>query len=309
MLMALLLGMVMNFITEEAPERVMPGLNFSAKTILKIGIILLGAQISADQFLSLGWEIIALVASGLIATLVFGLIMGRVLKTTKLFSVLTAGSVAICGASAALAISSVMPPSEERECELGFTILSVTLLSTVAMIIYPVILQVLGFNDVKTGIVIGASIHDVAQVVGAGFSVSNEAGEIATLVKLIRVSLLAPFVLILALALRRNAAAQTADAGLGLTMKKPRLIPIFVLGFLVFAVLNSLHVFPDGVKAVFDTLSRAALVMAIAAVGVKTSLRTFLSMGRSGIALILAETVFIFGFVLAALMFAFPALN
>jgi len=305
--MALLLGMVMNFITEEAPERIMPGLDFSAKTILKLGIVLLGARISTDMCLDLGWEVIALVATALLATVAFGLIIGRVLKKTTLFSILTAGSVSICGASAALAIMSVMPPSKERDSQLGFTILSVTLFSTVAMIIYPVILNFFGFNDEISGIVLGATIHDVAQVVGAGFSMSNETGEVATLVKLIRVSLLAPFVLILALTLRSGARVKnSAASSQGERLSKPPLVPIFVMGFLVFVVLNSLHVFPESLKMVFNKASRAALVMAIAAVGVKTSLKTFLSMGRDSITLILSETVFIFVFVIVMLTVILP---
>lgn len=311
MLMALLLGMVMNFVTEEAPDRVLPGLDFSAKTILKFGIVLLGARISADKFLALGWEVIALVASALLATLAFGLVVGQLLKKTKSFSILTAGAVSICGASAALAIISVLPPSKDRESQLGFTILSVTLFSTIAMIIYPVILKFFGFNDVISGVVLGATIHDVAQVVGAGFSMSDETGEVATLVKLIRVSLLAPFVLILALSVRSTAkkrAALSASPEKQSFAKAP-LVPVFVIGFIVFVVLNSFHVFPETLQMIFNIVSRGALIMAIAAVGVKTSLKTFLSMGRESITLILSETVFIFVFVIFTLTVVLPAIG
>ena len=111
MLMALLFGMTVNFTTREKPEYFTPGLDFCAKTILKIGIVLLGARISLTVFMTLGWAAIIKVSAALVATVIFGLILGKVLGKSREFSILTAGAVSICGASAALAIASVLPLS------------------------------------------------------------------------------------------------------------------------------------------------------------------------------------------------------
>jgi uncharacterized integral membrane protein (TIGR00698 family) len=184
------------------------------------------------------------------------------------FALLTGGSVAICGASAAMAIAAVLPKHEKSERDLVFTVLSVTVLSTIAMVIYPMLVNLFDFDSRASGIFLGGTIHDVAQVVGAGFSISNETGETATLVKLIRVSMLAPVVLSFSLIIRQRGLEDQHAGG-----KKPPLLPSFVVGFLVLAALNSFGLIPAEVSEWTGSLSRWALLIAIAAVGVKTSLR------------------------------------
>ena len=191
-----------------------------------------------------------------------------------------------------MAIAAVLPKNEHSERNLIFTVLSVTVLSTVAMIAYPLITRAFGLDDQAAGVFLGGTIHDVAQVVGAGFAVSNETGETATLVKLIRVSMLAPVVLVFALAIRASGAEQPGLA------KRPPLIPLFVLAFLGFAALNSFGVIPGAVAEWLSDLSRWALLVSIAAVGMKTSLRRILDVGGQAITLIVAETIFIAGLIL-----------
>ncbi|MEO0960654.1 MAG: putative sulfate exporter family transporter, partial [Pseudomonadota bacterium] len=164
------------------------------------------------------------------------------------------------------------------------------------MVAYPILIQLLELDDRAIGVFLGGTIHDVAQVVGAGFSVSEETGETATLVKLIRVTLLAPVVLIFALAIR--ASGQETGAG----GARPPLIPGFVAAFLVFATLNSVGVVPQVAIDILSDLSRWALLVAIAAVGMKTSLRRILEVGGQAIILIVAETVFIAGLILAGIL-------
>ncbi|MEL7173791.1 MAG: putative sulfate exporter family transporter, partial [Pseudomonadota bacterium] len=208
-----------------------------------------------------------------------------------------AGLVAALGASAAMAIAAVLPKNEHSERNLIFVVLSVTVLSTIAMIAYPILIQLFELDDRAIGVFLGGTIHDVAQVVGAGFSVSEETGETATLVKLIRVTLLAPVVLLFALAIRA-AGQETGSAG-----SRPPLIPGFVAAFLAFAALNSAGVVPPMVVDVLSDLSRWALLIAIAAVGMKTSLRRILDVGGQAIILIVAETVFIAALILAGILF------
>src|SRR5690606_6922445 len=191
------------------------------------------------------------------------------------------------------AIAAVLPKNQYSERNLIFTVLGVTVLSTVAMIAYPFIVDVFGLDPRQAGIFLGGSIHDVAQVVGAGFSVSQETGETATLVKLIRVTMLAPVVLVFSLALRH-----VPQEGNDPSAKRPPLFPGFVIVFLILAAINSIGLVPEIVAQTASEISGWALLMGIAAVGMKTSLRRVLDVGGDAIALIVAETLFIGAFIL-----------
>lgn len=288
MLMALLFGIALNFLGKSEPTA--GGIGFTAKSVLRFGVAILGARISVEMLLSLGWGMIALLVLGVAATILFGIGLARFIGQRPRLAVLTAGSVAICGASAAMAIAAVLPKDHRSERDLIFTVLGVTLLSTIAMILYPILTSALEFDDHTAGAFIGATVHDVAQVVGAGFSVSETAGETSTLVKLIRVSLLAPVVVMIALFWRSSAVR--ADE------KRPPLVPVFVLGFLVLAGLNSFGLIPAGIAVLLTEVSSWTLLAAIAAVGMKTDLRNVLQVGGGAIALIVVETLFLAGLIL-----------
>ena len=291
MLMALLLGIAFHFLAEEG--RCVAGIALTSRTVLRIGVALLGARISVELLIGLGPKLIGLVVAGVALTIIVGLIGAKLLGRGWRFALLTGGAVAICGASAAMAIAAVLPKNEHSERNLIFTVLSVTVLSTIAMIAYPVITGWLDLTDRETGVFLGGTIHDVAQVVGAGFSVSEETGEIATLVKLIRVTMLAPVVLIFALVIRTYVEDDAAAGG-----KRPPVMPLFVLMFLLLAAVNSFGVIPSFIQTFLSDLSKWALLVSIAAVGMKTSLKTIVDVGGQAIFLIVAETIFIAGFIL-----------
>lgn len=285
MLWALLLGITVSFLGEEG--RAVEGINFSARRLLRIGVLLLGARVSASLIAGLGIEFIALVMVCVVLTIIFGLVLSRFLGERLRFGFLTAGSVAICGASAAMAISALFPDDDKGgEEQLIFTVVGVTMLSTIAMITYPVIARLLHFDDVTAGVFIGGAIHDVAQVVGAGFSVSEEAGETATLVKLFRVAMLAPVVLIASITLKRYSPVDISSS-------RTPLLPRFVIGFIALAAANSLGFIPASVASWLSQLSSWLLLIAISAVGMKTNIKQVLSVGGPAIALIVSETVFI----------------
>lgn len=292
MLLALLLGIAVSFLGEEG--KTVAGIAFSARSLLRLGVAFLGVRISVSLIMGLGPQLIALVILGVLATIGFGLLVARFFGHGWRFAFLTAGSVAICGASAAMAISAILPRDEKSEQRLIFTVMGVTVLSTLAMILYPILVQTLGLDRVQGGAFLGGTIHDVAQVVGAGFSISPETGDTATLVKLIRVAMLAPIVLVASLAIRRG-------QDLPQDGKRPPLLPLFVVGFLVLAVLNSIGVIPAMVADFLSESSRWLLLTAIAAVGMKTNLKQVLAVGGAAIALIVAETLFLGGFILAGI--------
>jgi uncharacterized integral membrane protein (TIGR00698 family) len=281
LLYALFFGMAFNFIATDA--RVAPGIDLASTTVLRIGVALLGARISADQLQSLGGATLVLVLVGVASTIAMGLLLARLLGRPRTEGLLTGGAVAICGASAAMAIAAVLPRTEENRRMTLLTVVGVTSLSTVAMIVYPTLARLLQLDDIATGIFIGGTIHDVAQVVGAGYLHSVAAGDAATLVKLFRVMLLVPVVMLIAVAFHRG-----AEAG-----AKPRLLPGFLVAFIVLLTANSAGAVPAAASEALSGVSRWCLVMAIAALGVKTSLQQFAALGWRPVALMVGETVFL----------------
>jgi uncharacterized integral membrane protein (TIGR00698 family) len=270
-LMALLFGMAMTFLNDPG-SRSQAGLAFCSSIVLRGSVALLGLRISFDTVVALGWGPVMLVILCSLLTLACGVILSARLGRSWYFGALTGGAVAICGASAAAAIAAVLPQTETSARNLGVTVLSVTLLSTLAMVLYPVLVGQWGLDDTAAGIFLGATIHDVAQVVGAGFSVSDNAGETATLVKLIRVALLGPVVVCLALFIRWRAAPVQGDT-------PPPILPGFVVVFIALAALNSFEALDDGIVRAANGLCYFGLLIAIAAIGARTSLRDSRAIG------------------------------
>ncbi len=290
MLFALLLGMAVNFLGDDPKIRV--GIDFAARTILRIGVALLGLRIAFSDVVELGWQPVMLLVLGVVSTIAVGIIVARLLGGNARFGTLTGGAVAICGASAALALSAIMPRDETLERNTVFTVVSVTTLSTLAMIIYPIIAQALSLNDAQAGLFFGATIHDVAQVVGAGFSVSDEAGNIATLTKLMRVALLVPVVLVVSIAFRSKA----TKGG-----RKRPFLPLFLIMFMTSVAVNSAGFVPDSIADSLIDLSRMCLITAITAVGIKTQLKSVMEVGILPVVLMLVETLWLAGLVLLCL--------
>jgi len=291
LLYALLLGMALNAVASEGAAK--PGVDFAARRILRLGVALLGARITIEQIGGLGWANGALIIAAVILTMFFGMAAARLLGLPRRLGILTAGATAICGASAAIAIAAVLPRDEKSERELIFTVAGVTVLSTVAMIAYPVIVGMAGLDAAQSGIFLGATIHDVAQVVGAGYSISAEVGDFAVLSKLLRVAMLLPVVMVISLVVRHRLRGTATGSG-------DPLLPPFLLAFIAFVVVGSLGLIPGWLGAALNTVARACLVVAIAAVGLKTSLLEVRKVGARAIGLLGIEAAFLAAFVLAA---------
>lgn len=298
MLLALLFGVSLNFLGSE--EHSKPGIDFGSRQLLRLGVALLGVRISGEVLTMLGLPVVLLVVLAVIATIGFGVGVSRLFGFRYRFAFLSAGAVAICGASAAMAIAAILPKDERSEERLIFTVVGVTLLSTLAMIVYPILGAALGFDDHTIGVFIGATVHDVAQVVGAGFSVSEETGNVATLVKLLRVVMLAPVVVTAALVIRSLAKGEQIEG------KRPPLVPAFVLGFVILAALRSAGLVPDSVVQTASEGSRWLLLTAIASVGLKTMPKDIMNVGLPAVALLVAETAFLAMLVGISLGFLIP---
>lgn len=299
MLFALLLGMAMNFLSTEG--RCVPGIRFSASTLLRIGVALLGVRITLAQITALGALPIAMVVLSVALTIGFGIVLARLLGYRNRFGVLTGGAVAICGASAAMAIAAVMPAHPEdnvKERATIFTVIGVSTLSTVAMVIYPMIVTALGLSSEHAGIFLGGTIHDVAQVVGAGYGMSKESGDVATIVKLLRVAMLLPVILVITLSYRKHHVVGPSGTS------TPPLLPWFVVAFALLVAINSAGLIPAGLQHSLQALSTWLLVISMSAIGMKSHLKDFATVGLKPILLMVSETVFLAILVIAFIFLA-----
>jgi len=291
MLFALLLGIAMSFLYEGTKCK--EGIEFTACHILRIGVGLLGLRIAFGDLAALGWKTALLLIVAIVSTIGLGIVLAKALGLKKRFGVLTGGAVGICGASAAMAIAAVLPDSKDKDRDTLLTIVGVTALSTVAMVLYPILAGLFNLDPTHTSIFLGGTIHDVAQVVGAGYSVSEQTGDLATLTKLVRVAFLMPVVVCILLVLRMNL-DKTSDA-------KPPGIPAFLVAFIVLMTINSLVNLPDVVTKSATDISRFALVISIAAIGMKSNLAQMLQVGLKPILLLVLETLWIAALILLSL--------
>lgn len=283
MLFALLLGMGLNFLSIEGVCKL--GIEFTSRTVLRLGIALLGMRITLDQITALGWQPVALVISLVVITISISIVAAKVLGFNRLFGMLTGGATAICGASAALALSASLPNHPQKEKATLFTVIGVSALSTLAMIVYPMIARWLELSPQLAGVFLGATIHDVAQVVGAGYSMSTETGDTATVVKLMRVAMLLPVIVCAAMITRMQ--------GVDSSGERPPLLPWFAVAFFVLACINSTGWVPTIIQTGVNELSRWALIIAISALGMKTQLRELAKVGIKPILLMIGESIFL----------------
>ena len=291
MLLALLLGLALQSATVGA-EQVSPGIAFSSGTLLRLGVGLLGARVSLDAIQAMGWQAVGLVVASILVTVCVSFILAKLLGRGWRIAILTGGAVSICGASAAIAIAAILPRNAHSDRNLSFTVFSVTLLSTIAMIAYPIIGQSLGLSDHDLALFLGGTIHDVAQVVGAGFSVSESVGEGSTTIKLLRVSMLAPFVMLLSFTLFFTGAKES-----GKSIARPTIVPWFIVMFGVFVALTSWGILPQIIQSLLWNISSWLLLVAIVGVGLKTDLKGLLDMPTEAAILIVLQTLLLAGFV------------
>lgn len=276
-LLALLLGMA--FARLYSYQDYAPGVDFSAKPVLKLGIILLGVRMTSDDILAAGHLPLSVVVVLIIATFAFSSVAARMLRLNPAQALISGAAVAICGISAALAVAMVLPQSKDNEEYLLCTLAGIAGLSTLAMVLYPTLVSQLGFSPDLIAIFLGATIHDVAQVAGAGYLISSEVGDLATYTKMIRVAALVPVVVLISLCFNAGSV---------------RLMPpLFLCGFVILALVAGADLLPEALLKIMSKASGLCLLIAMAALGCKTDLLKLSKVGLKPLLLLVGNTVFI----------------
>ena len=298
MVIALLIGIALHPVAHRPLFQ--PGIVFCLKVLLRWAVALLGLRIALGEIAALGSLTAVVVIVSMAVTLAAGFLLARAFALESGYGALAGAGTAVCGASATLATSIVLPDYKGKETDVAFVVVAVNALSTLAMVLYPLVCIWLGFDPRTTGVMLGATIHDVAQVVGAGYAVSETAGNTAVVVKLFRVFLMLPLVLFIGWLFARRAVASAAA-------KIP--IPVFALVFVGLCALNSIVAAFPAVAPAFAQLkaplveaSTWGLLIAISALGLGTSLTAIAGLGWRHVATVIGTTLVILVMATAGLL-------
>lgn len=291
MILAVVAGMIYSNVLG-LPAHAKAGIAFSQKRLLRFAIVLLGFQLTLGQVAGIGFGGVGIVAATLGATFLFTVTLGRLIGVdAKLAQLIAAGS-SICGASAIVATNIV---TDARDEDVTYAVAAITLFGTVAMLGFPLLAPTFGLDQHAFGLWAGASIHEVAQVIGAGFQNGTQAGETATVAKLTRVAMLAPMVIALGLMARRGS---TEASG----AKPP--MPWFVVAFVAVVALNSLVAIPTQAHSAIGLAAQVMLTMGLAAMGLQADISELRSRGLRPLMLAFSAFIFIAAFSLTLVKFA-----
>lgn len=299
LILSIVLGMAFHNVAG-TPLRCTPGVKFSLRRILRFAIILLGLRLMVAQVLAVGGIGLALIVSTVIATFFFTQWLGRRLGVDAKLSQLIAAGTSICGASAVIATNTVTNGTDE---DVAYAVACVTVFGSIAMLALPALSALLLMEPRALGFWAGDSIHEIAQVIAAAFQGGPEAGDIAAIVKLSRVMLLGPVVILLGVAASRARRRSAAD--LGSTLKASAPFPWFVIGFLAMIGFNSFDLIPHEQRAMLIDATTFLLSAALAAMGLETDFRKLKAKGLRPLLLGAGSWVFIASFSLVALKLAY----
>jgi uncharacterized integral membrane protein (TIGR00698 family) len=279
LIIGIILGMIYaHTIKPITPSNWGPGVVFCCKRILRIAIIFFGFHLSFQLIASVGIHGFLASILMLATTFVIGMYLGqKVFGLDRDSSILISAGSSVCGAAAVLAAESVI---KSEPYKAAMAVGTVVVFGTIAMFIYPIVMKAgwLGFDDMNYGIFTGATIHEVAQVVAAGDAVSEKAEVVAVTVKMIRVLMIAPLLIIVGLWIASQAKKAAAASG-GQADKVKVVIPWFAVGFILVAAFNSLDWLPADVVAVILIIDKFLLTMAMTALGVETHVSKFKQAG------------------------------
>ena len=273
-IIALFTGTIINSFFH--PKWIQPALKFTSKKILKVAIILLGASLSVNTIMSVGkmtffvmiFTFAMCFGAGYFIRKLFGL-------NWKLSNLISAGT-GICGGSAVAAIAPVIDADDK---DVAFAMSSTFLFDMVMIALYPIMGRALGLSDIAYGIWAGTSVNDTASVVASGYAFSEIAGDFATMVKLTRTIAIIPTVLVFAVISTRMKQKELKTNNNGKKVNLVKIIPWFIGGFLLLAILNSVGCIPVAVSGAIKGTSKFLMVAALAAIGLGTSITDFKKAG------------------------------
>ncbi|MEO0412387.1 MAG: putative sulfate exporter family transporter [Pseudomonadota bacterium] len=274
-LMGLFIGLALNFVHSQ--PKLSTGLDFASQTLLRCGIVLIGLRVTIGGIIGLGIAPFLAIICIMACVIAAGLLSAKLFKQSVYLGLLTGGATAICGISAALAMWGLIGKHRVEQAQFTLVVLGVTLSSAFAMTFYPIIASSMGLTDQQAGFVLGASIHDVAQAIGGGFSFSAAAGETATVVKLSRVALLAPVLILTAVGLNLWGGDSQSGALARPTLKQA--VPWFIAGFVCVVALNTALEIPPPIIEIGSAASKGCLLMAVIAAAIKSNLAGLLAHG------------------------------
>ncbi len=291
MIFATVIGMTLHNVLG-TPAWAKPGVTFSLKRVLRLGIVLLGLQLMASQVAQVGLTGVGVIAATLFATLVFTKWLGGLMGVDAKLAELIGAGTSICGASAIIATNTV---TRGRDEDVAYAVACVTVFGSLSMFLFPLLPGVLGLSPKAFGLWSGASIHEIAQVVAAAFQDGARAGEVGTVAKLTRVMMLAPVVIVLGVVAMRRAAHAIGRS----ESRAAPPMPWFVLGFVALVIVNSVIMIPAALKAWILFATTFLLSMALAAMGFETDFRKLKAEGLKPLMLAAAAWIFISTFALA----------
>ncbi|WP_299196456.1 putative sulfate exporter family transporter [uncultured Erythrobacter sp.] len=296
MLAGLLLGFSMSFVAQDA--RTHAGFDFASRTLLRVGIVLLGLQVTLGQIMEMGLTPFAALIAVMVAALLGAVLFARLLGESREAGILAGGATAICGISAALALYGVIGDKRISHTQFTITLVGITIASAIALTTYPLVATWLSLSDEQAGFLTGAAIHDVAQAIGGGYAISDEAGTVAAVVKLARVALLAPLVALLALFLAAKAKGEAGAAA------RPRFaMPGFILLFLAVLAVNSFVPVPEQITSSGLIASKAMLLIAVISTAMRSELGLIMQAGWRTFAPVIGATLTSFAAALALAYF------
>jgi uncharacterized integral membrane protein (TIGR00698 family) len=256
------------------PASTRPGLQLAQQRILRLGIILLGARLSLWDVASIGVGALGLVIACMAAVLAFVLVVGHLARLPRRLVLLIGVGTAVCGNSAIIATAPVLQ-AEERE--VSFAVATITIFGTLAVFLYPLLGSALHLSEAAFGVWSGVAVNDTSQVVAASAAYSPVARDTATVVKLVRNTLMAPLILLIAFWWSRTAA--TGIAGETARQGALKAFPLFVLGFLGMALLRTVGIIDAASARQIDDVARICILIALAGVGLSTRLALLRAVG------------------------------
>lgn len=287
LILAIILGILVRNLIGISPI-FKAGIMFSLKNILRLGIILLGIQLSLTDIVQVGTAGLGVVILTMIGTFLFTCWLGKRLGINRRLTQLIAIGTSICGASAIVAGNTVIKGTDE---DVAYAVGTITVFGTVSLLVYPLLFPLLNLTPETFGIWCGASIHEVAQAIAAAFQAGVVSGQIGTVAKLSRVIFLAPSVLFLGLLSAKFRLRQSSKDQLLTSNKLP--VPWFLFWFVTIAILNSFNVFPADVKAPIIQSNQLVLAAALAAMGLETNLLRIMQTGMKPLYLGCASWLFV----------------